>query len=144
PAVSWHQASTYLLEPRIYTDGIPRGHATNETWKCRGRQAAKGVKPAGYFHPPDFVPEVYGCPLGIPLFTRQQTTDYNPPAATVAGQLGQQLPDVRRVQPGRRLVEDVQARPPLAVPAPRGQRSSSSSALACCKSGVSSPSVNQP
>ena len=74
------------MEPRIYTDGIPRGHATNETWKCRGRQAAKGVKPAGYFHPPDFVPEVYGCPLGIPLFTRQQTTDYHPTPATVAGQ----------------------------------------------------------
>jgi hypothetical protein len=32
------------------------------------------------------VPEVYGCPLGIPLFTYQQTTAYNPTPATVAGQ----------------------------------------------------------
>jgi hypothetical protein len=74
------------MEPRIYTDGIPRGHATNETWKCHRRQAAKGVKPRAYFKPPDYVPEFYGCPLGIPLFTPDQTTAYNPTAATVAGQ----------------------------------------------------------
>ena len=74
------------MESRIYTDGIPPGHATNETWRLHRRQAAKGVRPAGYFRPPDFVPEVYGCPLGIPLFTHQQTTDYRPTPATVAGQ----------------------------------------------------------
>ena len=65
---------------------IPAGLATNETWMLRSRKAIPKTLPAGYFRPEDFVPEPFGYQEGIPLYRFDQTRNYNPKPATIAGQ----------------------------------------------------------
>jgi hypothetical protein len=60
-------AQAEVLPPQQY-QRIPRGMKTNQGWKLQGRQAIRGIKPAGYFTPPDYEPPWLTAQNGIPLY----------------------------------------------------------------------------
>ena len=64
---------------------IPPGIATGESWMRNRRKVISKSQPAAFFRPDDFVPEHFGYDQGIPLYTRDQTKDYNPKPHTIAG-----------------------------------------------------------
>src|SRR5437870_586108 len=65
---------------------VPSGMATSESWRLQGRNVIPRSRPVAIFRPDDFVPEHFGCQEGIPLYRREQTTQFTPQPHTVAAQ----------------------------------------------------------